>query len=194
MTDLMTVIPKGLKKVKKDLDGWEQKKDKALGTSVKVELFRIRGVIKAGVRSASPGGNALDKLTALARFREGRFRGMLPFRGMSKSVKYEFDARSKKGRVGWTPETSPNLRRLARRFQEGFETPITDKQRSLFARRGSELSSRSRLRKFFFLKKDTTTMETPERQIVGPIYDAERDDIKANLRRNFKRKMRGERI
>lgn len=192
--NLMSVSAKGMKQVKRDLDGWSLKKDKALASAVKVELFRLMRTMKTGIRSAAPGGSSLEKLTALSRFRDGRFRGQLPFRGMSRGVKYDFNTTSQVGRVGWTPSTAPRLRWLAHRYQEGFETPVTDKQRRLFANRGGELSPRSRLRKFFFLKKDTTSLETPERQIVDPIYAAERAAIKHNIHKNFRAKMRGERI
>jgi len=96
--------------------------------------------------------------------------------------------------IGWVgPSTSMRWRALAKMHQEGFERPVTDRQRRYFARRGHEIK-RARYRRVFFLRKLTRTFRTPARPILEPFWRAHRNEAARNIAKNFRRKMRGEYI
>ncbi len=193
-TKFLNIAVKGSGAVIRRVEREKRKKDKALQTAIKVESFRLQRVIRQGIRTASPGGQRLEAKTAIARRRNGRFENKKPFRGMASSVRYDFDPLKNEARIGWTNRSAARLLWLAERYQEGFETKVTPGMRRLFARRGAELSKQSRLRKYFFLSKETKWMETPERQIIEPVFKSERGRIGRNIAKNFRLKMAGQRI
>lgn len=112
--------------------------------------------------------------------------------------------------VGWTgPKVSKSWKRLAEIHQEGFSRNVTEAQRRMFARRGGELKGKWRKGggrsgawewsanpavKYFFLRKGTTKMTTPARPIISPFWAAHERESWHNIRDNFRRKRRGERI
>ncbi len=66
--------------------------------------------------------------------------------------------------------------------------------KQVFIRIGSKMGERSRLRKYYFLRKATSTLTTPPRPIIVPFWSAHKGEAERNIVSNFNRKMRGERI
>ncbi len=191
---LLNVAANGYDTVKKAVDESATKKEKALSSVIKIESFRLSQGLKRGIRSAQPGGSDLKKLTAIARLKKGRFRSNLPFRGVVNSVRYDFDRLKNVAHIGWTSKTNSGLKRLMTRYQRGFETPVTEKKRKALTMLGMSLGKRSSLRKYFFIRKTTTKFDIPERPIVDPFYEKEKEAIRQNIARNFRLKMMGKRI
>lgn len=112
--------------------------------------------------------------------------------------------------IGWVgPGVSKAWKKLARIHQEGFETPVTPELRRRFRRAGAALKGRwtgslgrsgarvmteNKNAKFFFLRKETRVLRTPARPILDPFWRAHRKEAERNIRRNWTRKLRGERI
>jgi len=96
--------------------------------------------------------------------------------------------------------SSKRWRNLALMHQKGFSREISARQRWWFIRRGSDLIKHSGVDREditqtpFFLKKTTKTFRTPARPIITPFWQAHQTAARANIRKNFKRKMAGERI
>lgn len=103
---------------------------------------------------------------------------------------------------GWDKRisVSGSWRGLAKKHQEGFTEELTERRREYFAGWGAEISKstfggkKSRRRAVFFLRKETRRMRTPARPILEPFWASERGDARINIRVNFRRKLRGERI
>ena len=47
---------------------------------------------------------------------------------------------------------------------------------------------------YFFLRKETTTFTTPARDVIDAFWASHQGEVMGNIRSNFERKMRGERI
>lgn len=200
MIENLTAKITGADSAKKILGEYGRKADKAMGAAVRVELFRLRKEIQSGLRKGAPGGRNLKRLTAVSRYDavSKRFRSDLPFSGREsnaiKHIRYDYNARTQSGEVGWTAKTAPRIRTMAGKYQKGFRRSITKFQRRMLARLGGGIGSRSRLRKYFFLKKDTTIFETPPRPVIQPVYDDQLNVIQSNIKTNFRLKMQGKRI
>ena len=89
---------------------------------------------------------------------------------------------------------SKSWQRIMTRQQEGFTVPVFERDRRFFAAVGASMPKRSRLRKYFFLKKSTTQFKIPANPIIDPFWNAHRDEAQRNIISNFERKMKGERI
>lgn len=192
--EFVTVEVRNVQNVIKAVSEYEKKKEKALATAIKVEAFRLRTEIRKGINQADPGGQPLERLTAIARMKNGRFKPDIPLKGLGKSARYDFDPVKMTAQVGWTDQSGANLRKRATRFQAGFVSPVTSKQRSILARMGGSLGKRSLLKKFFFIRKKTTVFKVPQRQIIGPLYKHQKSTIQKNIIHNFRIKMQGGRI
>jgi hypothetical protein len=189
---------KGAKQLKKALKAQSKRQRKALETAIKVEGYRLRRELKKEIRSGSPGGKKFEPLTFLARRKRGskRFKPNKPLSRLALPIMYHVKSKDPfKMAIGWTgPRVSNSWKKIAERQQEGFAAPVTDPQESFFRHRGAEISRRSRNRRYFFLKDSTRQLDIPAREIIDPFYDAHHMESWVNIRKNFKRKLRGERI
>jgi len=81
---------------------------------------------------------------------------------------------------------------LAKIHQAGQSRHVSEKKRRFFAVMGKTLPERSKFRKFFFIRKSTSTFKTPARPIIDPFWAAHgagiERDIKAKYRELMKRK------
>lgn len=189
---------KGGKKLQKAFKAESRRQKKALETAIKVTGFKLRSELKTDIRKGAPGGEKFAPLSFLARRKKGakRFRPNKPLNRLAIPIAYHVKSKDPFTlAVGFTgPRVSDSWKKIAEKQQEGFVKSVTEKQGSFFRHRGKEVSKRSRNRKFFFLKDTTTQMDTPARPIVDPFWDDNRMAALKNIRNNFKRKMRGERI
>jgi hypothetical protein len=193
---LLKATLKGAKQLEKALKVEDKRQEKALQTAVKVEGFRLKNKLQSEIRSGAPGGEQFEPLSFIARRRGKGFRPNKPLQRLAVAVRYfvksvkPFDFR-----IGWVgPKVSKSWKRIAKQQQEGFTRTPTDKQRRYFARKGGSLGKRSANRKYLFLRKSTTQLKTPDRPIIEPFWEAEQFAAWKNIRSNFKRKMRGEKI
>lgn len=205
----ITATVSGLKNLEKAVRAADKESRKALQTAVKVEGFRLRGVMLSELRAGAPGGRKFPGLSYLRRYSGGRLRPDRPYgisqadaairgggRSMGSIIRYHVEKNDPvEVAVGWSgPKISNSYKRLALALQEGFESSVTDRRREFFARAGGRLGRRRQFRKYFFIKKSTTVFRTPARPVIAPFWEAHRAEAWKNVRENFRRKMRGERI
>ena len=189
---MLNVTVKGLSRLQKNLKAESKRQNKALETAVKVEGFRLMRTLKKQIRSGNPGGSQFDPLSMIRRKMK---RSKKPLNTMTKAVRYNVTSTPFQMAIGWTgPRVSKRWKALAEMHQEGFTVPVTDKLRKKFIRVGKTLTKRSKFRKYFFLRKGTKTLSVPKREIMEPFWESEKNKAWRNVRRNFKAKMRGERI
>lgn len=213
MTQSAKMVVKNFQQFRAGLKKFDQDRIKAARTAAKVEGFRLLKALAGDIRQSAPGGSGYDPLSTIARRRAGRFMTRKPFTnllstamagsagalGITKGIiPVRYDATEAGDQlivsVGFTERLSRSWRRLGRLHQEGFSRVISDKQRRWLANVGAGISPRSKLRKFFFLKKKTRQFETPKREIVDPFWRAQESRTQRNLISNFERKLKGERI
>ena len=206
---------KGLKQLQQAFKAERVKQQKALNTAIKVEGYRLREVMQQEIRKGAPGGRSFAPLTVLgARTKASNLRGKADIeefgrvgtlrrpkksalQRLATSVRYYIPNKryNMEMYVGWTgPHISKSWKHLAKIHQEGFTRAISRRQRRFFMHRGQELSKRSRYRKYFFLRKSTSVFRTPPRPIIDPFWRAHEEEAWRNIRNNYKRKLRGERI
>lgn len=211
---LARLIWKNAKEIKKKLDVADKKRVKAGETATRVRAFKLWEELAKEIRRGGAGGNTHSPLTAIARRYQGKFvtrkpftklhstsgagqkaktRGILPVRYNAGRVGGQFKAEvgfidTKQGRL------SKSWKEIAKKQQEGFTIPATEKKRAFLARIASKFSGRSRLKKYFFLKKSTRQFKIPARPIIDPFWAAHRADAARKIIRDFERKMAGERI
>jgi hypothetical protein len=193
---MLTVTVRGLKKLDRDLKVVTGRQKKALNTAVRVEAFRLKKVLKQEIRKGSPGGRRFVPLSAIAKHLGHRGRNT-PLRRLAPTVRYFVADRDPlEVHVGWAgPLVSKRLKSLAGALQEGFTRVPTKRQREFFANIGGAMSARSRNRKYFFLRRETRRgIRTPARPIIDPFWTAHEKEAWRNVRDNFRRKMRGQRI
>lgn len=205
---MLDVTIRGINKLKRDLKAESRRQNKAMVTAIKVEAFRLRNEMKKEIRKGAPGGQKFAPLSYLARYwsdkpgMRTRMRPNRPLAALARAVHYHVkDGNPLDVRVGFTgPRLSKTWKRIARMHQEGFVHQMdqgkysADFKRAFLARTGGKLGRRSKTRKYLFIKKSTKTFHTPERPIVEPFWESRRTEALVNIRNNFRRKMRGERI
>lgn len=186
---------KGLKQLQTAFKAEQAKQQKALNTAIKVEGYRLRKVLQQEIRQGAPGGKKFAPLSIIAKKRFGN-RRTGPLSKLAVAVRYWVPERNPiEMHVGWTgPKISKSWKRIARWHQKGFAFPVTEELRRALRRRGARLPKRSKFRRYFFLRKTTMEFHVPPRPIIDPFWRTHEDEAWCNIRHNWKRKMRGERI
>jgi len=193
----LSVGIKGLKHLENLIKKERAAGKKALTTAIKVEGFRLMRLLKKDLRKGTVAGQKLESLTYLSRMwgGAGRLRPDKPLRRSAVAVRYYVKPEPFEMRVGWTgPRLSKSWKRIMKRQQEGFVADMPRARRMLFIQRGAALTKRSKAKPYLFLKKDTVRFKTPGRMILEPFWRDQQDNARRNIRENFRRKMRGERI
>jgi hypothetical protein len=182
----------------------------AAETAVKVEAYRLMLLMRKELREGKAGTTTLAPLSNIARYGRRNPQPLAPLarnavrymaigRGAHLQVSIGFlYSTSRKAGIG---RTSDSWIKIAERLQAGFTTPADSPSvsgittlRQSFIRRGSRLGKRSRLRRFFFLRKQTRLLTTPARNVIEPFWAAHEREAERNIINNFKRKLAGERI
>jgi len=196
---MLKVVTKGFTRLERTLKTENIRQEKALNVAVKVEGFRLMRLLKKQIRDGDPGGQKFDPLTFLARRWAGKGKRLAPnkpLRRLAIAVRYFVkDYRPFDMRIGWVgPRTSKSWKRIAKLQQEGFTQPLTEKRRKSFARLGALMSKKATARPYMFLEKSTKILTTPPRPILDPFWQAERHRAWRNIQRNYRLKMKGQRI
>lgn len=181
----------------------------ALKTAIKVEGFQRLKELRKEVRSGRPGGipYAVGLSEIAKRTKTGKPRkNQAPLNRSARLLRYNVALGSDgniKMSIGFVnTNTSPlgrSWKRLLIEHQEGVDVLYTASRTELgkrMARIGGRLKkSGDPDAKYFFLKKTTgRTIDLPKREIIEPFWDKYQTDAWRNIKENFEKKMRGERI
>jgi hypothetical protein len=196
---MLKVVTKGFTQLERNLKAESVRQEKALNTAVKVEGFRLMRLLKKQIRDGAPGGQKFNPLTFLARrwgSKGNRLRPNKPLRRLAIAIRYFIkDFRPLDMRIGWVgPRTSKSWKRIAKLQQEGFTRPVAEKRRKSFAALAAAMSEKSPARPYMFLKKSTKMLTTPARPILDPFWRTEKQRAWRNIQRNYRLKMKGQRI
>jgi len=144
------------------------------------------------IRAGAPGGKRFAPLSMIAR----RGRDRQPLRRFAGLVRYWLASRDPvEMHVGFTGRSlGQSWQNLITRHQAGFTSEMRPERRMGLIRAGFGYGKRSSYRKYHMLRKSTRVFRTPARPIIDPFWAAHAGDAWRNLRSNFIRKMRGERI
>lgn len=197
----------GAKKLAEALRAVSREENKALNTAIRVTGYRKMRKLQKEIEAGAPGGRPFAPLTLMARKRGGRT-SRKPLRSLAVAVKYRVkkepftftfgfvgpDRRDIKGDAREKDRISKSWKHLAEIHQKGFSRTPMPKYRGYLAGYGGRLSKRSKFRRVFFLRKETRQFHTPARPIVDPFWAAHKRDVFASIRRDYRRKLRGERI
>jgi len=191
---MLSATIKGADTLKRDMQRETKRARYALNLAVRVEGFRLMRQLKKEIRDGAPGGRRFAPLSQIAKRRMHRGRNE-PLRRLALGVRYHVPRWDPvEMHVGWTgPRVSKRWKILARVLQRGFATRVTAGIRRYLLNYGVTMRNRSD-RKYFKLKKSTRTLITPARPIMDPFWRAHEREAKVNIAKNFRRKMRGERI
>jgi len=187
------------------LKAFPQLAERATASALKSEGYRLRNLIKTAIRAGGTDGNTWDKLNphtgVLARAKKGSVKNykmvwkgkkgskrrgrqykdvMLstrtaPLAKLAGAVRYEYDPDTQMVSIGFIrgKGVSDGMLRLAGMHAKGFKTRITPKMRKMLFALG------------FPVKKSTTTLESPARPVIEPIFRQEEGDIMRNIERKF---------
>jgi hypothetical protein len=97
--------------------------------------------------------------------------------------------------IGFTGRISASWKKIAERQQEGYEYSASEGFRRALFLTGTELRKKKRAEaKYFFLRPSTTRLKDPARPIIDPFWNSEKGRVMPQIRDNYERKLRGERI
>ncbi len=186
---------------------------KSAKDAVKVEGYRLYQELKKEIQEGSPGGQKFAPRSELSK----RFIGeekqvsggnwaflMNPLWKIAPQVRYNVQdaGRDFTAEIGFTsPPKKPISRawmRIAEKHQEGFNTSAEahtswgETVGHLLKTLGYTETSQSKGN--YVPRKTTTTFHTPARPMVGPFWRAQQATTGINIKNNFARKMKGERI
>jgi len=188
-------VVKNLHQFQKQMEKSNRKRIKAGQTATKVEAFRLRNVLKREIREGAPGGVPFSPLTELAKRTSGKGLRRKPLKRLAIGVRYRARKRKSDYIISLGFMGSKSWERIARFQQHGGTVPISDQFRKILKEIGAKLQkTRPSQAKFFFLRKGTKKFRVPGRPIIAPFWQAHREEAFRNIRRNYERKLRGERI
>lgn len=179
--------------------------ERAKVSALKSEGWRLRELVKAAIRAGGPNGDKWEKLNphtgVLSRAKKGsvknykmvwkgqkgskkrvrQYKGFMlstrsaPLSKLSGAVRYQYDDDLDMVSIGFIRNAgvSDGMLKLAGMHAKGFTTKITPKMRKMLFALG------------FPVKKSTTTLESPARPVIEPVFRQEQDDILANIERKF---------
>lgn len=181
------------------MDRERERVRKAAIDATKVEAYRLMRLMQSEIKAGAPGGQPFEPLSYI---RLGKASGRKALSRLAIAPRYFALGQGEitKVMVGFlTVRSSKTWVNIAKKHQEGFEVDADSFQwggttlRKIFARRGAKIKDES-IRKYFFLRKETKKIKTPPRDIVVPFWRAHEMGVMPNIKANFERKMRGERI
>lgn len=201
------------KRFERELQADQKRFSKAARDAVKVEGYRLYRELKKEIEAGTPGGQKFAPRSELSKrfvgetlVKSGSTWGMLmnPLWKLAPQVRYNVKDTENNfsAEIGFTsPPKKPVSRawiRIAEKHQEGFNAsaqahtswgePIGHLLKTL----GYQETSWSH--GIYVPRKTTTSFHTPARPIIEPFIRAHQGEIFPNIRSNFERKMRGERI
>jgi len=199
---------RGVKKIDSLIAAEKRKQKRAMNTAVKVEGFRRMRQLRDQVRRGEPAGHPYaHPLSRIARrTKTGRLRkNQAPLYRMARFVRY--DAQYRGGDIqlqfgfvgGARSRLATSYKALIQKHQAGVDILYGGSRTELgrrLARIGGKLKKKNDPdARYFFLRKTTgRAVDIPSRDIVDTFYKRYRDDMLRNIKNNFRRKQRGERI
>lgn len=209
----------GIKKTMAGIKRWDKTSEKAMRTAIKVEAFSMRGRMQKQIKKGAPGRTRFQPLSYIARRLNisvktggGTTKRQRPNRNplamLVRAVRYRVSKTGKFSvQVGFVEHTTGSRklgrhwRRIAKLQQKGFTRLIPAGLRKMIIARGAGLlqakgfsSGDMNGKTPFFLRKTTRQFRTPGRKIVQPFWQKERDPAMQQIRQNYRKKMKGERI
>jgi hypothetical protein len=183
--------------IQKRLSKDRQQENRNLFTAMRVAGYRLRKMMRSEIRAGAPGGRKFAPLRTISPGRSGRS----PLGRLAVPVRYWARRNPDEVHVGFTgPRISKNWQRIVAMHETGFQTDVDaptrygTSLRKFFIRQGAAMGKRSRLKKYYFIRKSTRYFKTPARPILEPFWQAHREGAWRSIRNNFRRKMAGERI
>ncbi|EMS79208.1 hypothetical protein [Desulfotignum phosphitoxidans] len=184
--------------------------DRATASALKSEGFRLKNLIADAIRSGGPSNAKWDDLNphtgvlSRKRGKGGRERTVKNYRMVWKgekgskrrvrqykdvmlstrtkplarlagAVRYNYDKDLEAVSIGFIQNrgVSDSMLSLARLHAKGEKTRVTPRMRKMMFALG------------FPIKKTTTTLETPARPVIDPVFRAEKDTIPKNIEQKF---------
>jgi hypothetical protein len=205
---MLDIKVKGIKELQKALKVENKRQQKALETAIKVEGFRQLRELRDEIRKGKPGGHPYaHQLSEIAsRTKSGKKKkNQIPLYRLARLVRYRVEFRGGNMQLSFGFVASKNSRlstswkQLLIEHQEGAEVLYTGSRTELgrrFARIGGRLKKAGDPdAKYFFLRRSTgRRIGIPNRPIIDPFWKKRASEAQRNIAKNFKRKMRGERI
>lgn len=186
------------------LKAFPQYAERAAASALKSEGYRLRDLIKDAIRRGGVDSewSKLNPHTGvLARAKKGSVKNykmawkgpkgskrrvrqykdvmlstrLAPLSKLYGAVRYEYDDETQTMNIGFLQSAgvSAGMLKLARMHAQGFETPITPRMRKMLFALG------------FPIKKSTTTLKTPARPVIDPVFQQEKNNITRNLELKF---------
>ena len=158
---------------------------KAIITAIQVEAYRLA---KEGKDDLRKNRLHLAPLVPLRKKggRKQRIRkaGKAPLSGIAIGIRYKVDKKNISASIGFLGQSAKehNLRRIAGKSAPGYTIYYTKKFRAYMVRRGVRL------------KASTKTAKVVARPIIKQIEKITGKDMYDNIKNNFRRKLKGERI
>ncbi len=199
---------RGARRLVKTLQQDRRNEVRAFETAVKVEAFQQRRKLQTELRAGRPGGHRLAPLSRIGRrTKTGRMKkNQAPLSGAAKMVRYDV-RRQPSGKLGisfgfvdsGTQRLSMRWKQLLQKHQEGTDILYSGSRREL-GRRMARIGGRLKKKgdpdaKYFFLRRGSgRKLGVKNRPIVDPYWEAHEAEAWRNIRKNYRRKLRGERI
>ncbi len=197
--NFIQAVTRNLPECLKAIDDDNAARIKAGRTAVKIEAFRLRGLLQKEIRAGAPGGVPFAPLSEIAKRITAYHHKTKPLLYLARPVRYNVTAGETDNprftvEVGFAGnKISKSWLRIAAAVQEEQRIDVTETLRRKFILAGKNIRDREK-RKYFFVRKETTTLRSPARQIIDPFWDAHKRESFENIQNNFARKLRGERI
>lgn len=205
---MITTQIKGIKKLHQSLKAESKRQKKALEIAIRVEAFKrmrqLRDQIKKGIPGNHPYKSQLSEIAR--RTKTGREKkNQIPLYKLSRLIRYQVEYKFGRpvfsfgfvsGRAG---RLSSSWKKLLLAHEEGTDVLYTGSRTELgrrFARIGGRLKKKGDPdARFFFLRRMTgRRIGIPQRAMIDPFWDAYGDDMWHNIRNDYRRKLKGERI
>lgn len=178
--------------------------------AVRVEMFRLWRKLRDEVRQGRPGGvgyaNELSRVasyTATGRLKKNT----APLSRTARMIRYNIQGQGTGEFTATFGYTDSKTQRMSMRYKQlmlahqmGTEALYGHgASRTALGRRWARIGGKLKKRgnpdaRFFFLRRETGRPKLPRRPIIDPFWRVNRVAAMRNVRENFNRKMRGERI
>ncbi len=190
------VVIKGVSKTLKGIEKDQEKAIKAHQIAVKKEAFTLRKQLKEELSEGQIAGRELPKLRHITKRAKRSWRNIKPLSRMSKSVRYLVEKHNDDlaVTVGWTKNLSPAWRKIAHKQQEGATINLSGHLRKFFMELGNKVPDRDERKELFYFKEKKNKLKIPSRPVIGPYWEKNKAQARLNIKKNFKRKMKGHRI
>jgi len=194
-------VSRNLAQLQRELKAFDSKRKPVAETATKIELYRLMRLLQGDLRQGQVAGSPFTPLRVVSR---GTRTSKKPLAALAVAVRYSVkkEGDSTVMSVGFDgPQSSKAWRKIAHAVQEGGDINpdmrvFGSTLRKHWIRIGGDYKKgRGKgVAKFFFLRKATTSLKLPSRQIVEPFWNAHKDEAERNIVSNFQRKLAGERI